>query len=700
MIRQRSTNVVSSPSSGTLAGQQQNALTVNGNNSIQQQQQQQRRRRHVNNIISPSSASGNNIVNLINQDAAVSNSSVIPNNGSTHSRKGNSSSWEIESISNPSDDERSSEYHYERQHLLASYQQRPPQPTKPQNVQNENQSYHQEYRNDPLNLQQSHSSYYYHHADEGASNSLPRYSVTQSYQTTSAQLRYSQQQQQQQQNMQQQQIHMNNQHQCIPYDDTYRQDRRNRKKRQSKHPFQDNNDSEEDDEDYSSTDERRQQDGFESNVTVTTASSPMSRTGGSTSSPWIMNQMNLTNSNNQSYNKYHSLLRAIEQPRLEDHHVTFRTPLHVPDKEYQYFLTRGIHRYQDSIYEQRDRKVNGFKVTQSCCAKTCAFFSLTGIIFLILVGILLDTQPLYIKGSLPKISLQSNEQSKLVKEYLVPIRGTSERLPMAKNAYQAALVYMMTFTISLYFIYQEQINAKLGIVWNSAMRIVSSNRMIKKLRVNASIIRQRIRIVTYRLHSKRNYDNVLLDDQSGSSGVLPIYHHSIENNNMFNNNNSDESNDSTRTIFYRYLYSIPVRISHCLSSWSGFLWKNSNSKRGSYQHNSPNVVNRRRALSGGINGNIQRTLSGSGKDPILPLHSTNANNATHLLGNSYQKGYTTIPSNNDSNNSNGIWKATKGTIQQMFNRQGWYPYNHGIALTTRQRKRRTDKQYIHKKHEV
>lgn len=33
-----------------------------------------------------------------------------------------------------------------------------------------------------------------------------------------------------------------------------------------------------------------------------------------------------------------------------------------------------------------------------CCTKCCSFFSLTGIVFLVFVGLLLDGQPLYIKG--------------------------------------------------------------------------------------------------------------------------------------------------------------------------------------------------------------------------------------------------------------------------------------------------------------
>ena len=34
-----------------------------------------------------------------------------------------------------------------------------------------------------------------------------------------------------------------------------------------------------------------------------------------------------------------------------------------------------------------------------CCANFCSVFALTGIIFLIIIGVLLEKQPLYIKGT-------------------------------------------------------------------------------------------------------------------------------------------------------------------------------------------------------------------------------------------------------------------------------------------------------------
>jgi hypothetical protein len=402
----------------------------------------------------------------------------------------------------------------------------------------------------------------------------------------------------------------------------------------------------------------------------------------------MKNRIDSGNPNNRRNQKYYSLLEAIEQPRLEDFHVTFRTPLHVPDKEYRTFLMRGI---SDTSHSEHRRKANGFRWTQSCCAGTCAGFSLTGVIFLTLIGILLDTQPIFIKGSLPKISLQTNEQSKLVEQYLLPIRGTPERLPMAKNAYQAAIVYMMTFTISLYFIHQDRINDKLNFVALSLSRVVLSNPTVQEVTRSTSNIRQRVRVFFYHFRFKRSYDSILLEDQCDNA-TLPIYHLSTENSNA--------SGDSKCRVWLRHVTALALRISCCLPSWSVLAWKSAS--RGPYQQHHPQRLLRRTISGGGINGNVHQTNSGGGKDAILPLHSANSN-ASHLLGNSYQKAYTTIPANDTT--ANGIWNATRGTMQQIFNARSWYQENNSqpfssVTLTKRHRPRRADNTYIHKKQEV
>jgi hypothetical protein len=140
------------------------------------------------------------------------------------------------------------------------------------------------------------------------------------------------------------------------------------------------------------------------------------------------------------------------QPRLEDYHTVFRTPLHVPDSQYGAYLL-GV---------DNSRRRNGAPVlTRSCCAGTCAGFSAVGACFLLWVGIMLDTQPLYLPGTLPELVTQSTvtvkangevrTYNKPVIQYLVP-GPTDERLPTATTAYKAAAAYFVTMLISLYLL--------------------------------------------------------------------------------------------------------------------------------------------------------------------------------------------------------------------------------------------------------
>lgn len=139
----------------------------------------------------------------------------------------------------------------------------------------------------------------------------------------------------------------------------------------------------------------------------------------------------------------------LDQTRLEDYHTVFRTPLHVPDSEYEAYLLGKSRRKDLSI------------ITKKCCATTCAGFSAVGVAFLLFIGILLDKQPLFIPGTLPELVVQSTFQyknndgdevvtyTKPVIQYLVP-GPADERLPIASTAYKAAAAYLCTLVASLY----------------------------------------------------------------------------------------------------------------------------------------------------------------------------------------------------------------------------------------------------------
>jgi hypothetical protein len=114
-----------------------------------------------------------------------------------------------------------------------------------------------------------------------------------------------------------------------------------------------------------------------------------------------------------------------------------RTPLMVPDSSYQAYLLGESTKRKKPILDT------------ICCAKFCAVFSWIAVAFLVLVGILLDTQPLYIRGTLPQhIQYTTGRRPRIFYS-----TALSERLPAASHAYQAAFVYLLTGLFSLGYAY-------------------------------------------------------------------------------------------------------------------------------------------------------------------------------------------------------------------------------------------------------
>jgi hypothetical protein len=137
----------------------------------------------------------------------------------------------------------------------------------------------------------------------------------------------------------------------------------------------------------------------------------------------------------------------LEKSRLEDFHTVFRTPHHVADNKYQAYL----------LGQAARRKGSGPPVTKECCAQSCAGFSAVGAVFLFFIGFLLDTQPLFIKGSLPQLIVQTDDGSRPVVQYILP----TERLPAARVAYQAGFMYLITIGICFYILFPSWFQSKL-----------------------------------------------------------------------------------------------------------------------------------------------------------------------------------------------------------------------------------------------
>lgn len=132
---------------------------------------------------------------------------------------------------------------------------------------------------------------------------------------------------------------------------------------------------------------------------------------------------------------------------LRDFHSHFRVPLHVPDKQYKAFL-QG----QDGIQTTKPPLV-----TKEGCANICALFSGIACFFLFCVGVLLDRQPLYIKGVLlVQIVQDGSHRSKV--QHVIP---TTERLPAASSAYHAAIAYFLVVLACLYVTHPGWIQTKM-----------------------------------------------------------------------------------------------------------------------------------------------------------------------------------------------------------------------------------------------
>ncbi len=139
-------------------------------------------------------------------------------------------------------------------------------------------------------------------------------------------------------------------------------------------------------------------------------------------------------------------------PRSYPGELPSLTPAFIPDKNYTTYLRTG---------RPIARSSPAMGLSKICCAKFCAGFSFVAVGFLLFVGILYDTQPLYIPGSLPKHLQYMDGGSQRTQVYysLAP----SERLLPASNAYKAAAFYLVTGCLS--FAYACNMNWIHSIWW-------------------------------------------------------------------------------------------------------------------------------------------------------------------------------------------------------------------------------------------
>ena len=179
--------------------------------------------------------------------------------------------------------------------------------------------------------------------------------------------------------------------------------------------------------------------------------------------------------------------------RIEDYHTIFRNPHHMTDAQYTKYVNQN--NIDNNNNNHHDSTANTSMMNKTCCAYTCSVFSAIAVLFLLWIAILLDTQPMYIPGALPTITVQSvtqqDQQQQQLEQPLYTASSTTnqknnyqqkqkgqnrqqqqqqqsqprrtapriqfiipgkndERLLIAKTAYQAATMYFITMIISRY----------------------------------------------------------------------------------------------------------------------------------------------------------------------------------------------------------------------------------------------------------
>jgi hypothetical protein len=134
--------------------------------------------------------------------------------------------------------------------------------------------------------------------------------------------------------------------------------------------------------------------------------------------------------------------RLLPMDPLRPVYSSLRTPHMIPDSKYQEFVL-------GEAFAKRQRPP---PVDPICCSKFCAGFSLVAMTFLLFIGILLDAQPIFIKGVLPQ-HVQYTTSKKMVVFYSITL---SERLTPAAHAYQASFVYFLTALLSLGYAYNAR----------------------------------------------------------------------------------------------------------------------------------------------------------------------------------------------------------------------------------------------------
>ena len=145
----------------------------------------------------------------------------------------------------------------------------------------------------------------------------------------------------------------------------------------------------------------------------------------------------------------------------------YRTAHHMSDAQY---ARSSYHHHQHQQQQQQQQSQSSYDdnsmpvlhkrppppfFTKRGCVTTCASFSFIAIFVLLLLGVLLDTQPFYVHGALMVQQTYVTNTHNRVRTrpvHMLPL----ERLPAAATAYQTAFLYLLTYSACQWYLQQQQ----------------------------------------------------------------------------------------------------------------------------------------------------------------------------------------------------------------------------------------------------
>ena len=218
------------------------------------------------------------------------------------------------------------------------------------------------------------------------------------------------------------------------------------------------------------------------------------------------NSENDENNNRQQYNNNHNNNnnRIIDDSYYDDgYEDVLDKPLKlsdfsINDKCYQRYLSEGKRSSYRGITNGKIRSSSSDKgfMDPIFLAKVCAGASFVGMIFLIFVAIIMETQPLYIKG----VSVVINNNNDNANADYNNGRFRKE----TSNALKAAAAYFLTMVCSLIYLQAREMNIELN-QHPTIGRICHLRRLI---------------VSTYFRYRRRHYDTIP-DNDHGS--ILPLH---------------------------------------------------------------------------------------------------------------------------------------------------------------------------------